>query len=344
VSISSGLAATCIYGGTPYYAQENELRRGVDVVVGTPGRVLDHLERGNLAVEALEYLVLDEADQMLDIGFKDAIEAVLRAITHPHQTLLYSATVPDWVRNTAQAHMRADKVTIDLVKDEDVKTSTLIEHLAVRCHWQDRQATLKDILLLYSGAHGRTIVFTETKREANELALKADLKGAQALHGDIPQQQRETTLQGFRAGTFRVLIATDVAARGLDIPEVDVVVQCEPPQDVDTYVHRSGRTGRAGKSGVCIVFYKPAQEYLLANIERRTGAKFRRIGSPQPADIMRAVGRDAKKAIERVPDTVLPYFEQIADEMIASHGATRALAAALAHVSGVTQIEVYAGS
>lgn len=149
-------------------------------------------------------------------------------------------------------------------------------------------------------------------------------------------------LQGFRAGTFRVLIATDVAARGLDIPEVDVVVQCEPPEHVDTYVHRSGRTGRAGKSGVCIVFYKPSQEYLLANIERRTGMKFRRIGAPQPADIMRAVGRDAKKSIEKVPDTVLPYFEAIADEMIAAHGAQRALAAALAHVSGVTQIEVCA--
>ena len=136
------------------------------------------------------------------------------------------------------------------------------------------------------------------------------------------------------AGKVRCLVATDVAARGLDIPEVDLVVQTEPPERVEDYIHRSGRTGRAGKSGVCIVFYKQTQEWALKNIEARSGVHFKRIGAPQPADIIIASARDARRTLDGVSDTVIPYFEDVAKELIAEKGAVKALAAALAEISG----------
>eukprot|EP01134_Creolimax_fragrantissima_P000703 CFRG0703T1 len=342
----SKLTGTCIYGGTPYAPQENDLRNGVDVVVGTPGRVQDHIERGNLRLGGIEFLVLDEADQMLDIGFKDAIEEVLQQLApkdksepNQHQILLYSATIPDWVNDTARKYMKDDRISIDLVKNEKIKTSTLIEHMAIKCHWQDRAKTLRDILLVYAGKHGRTIIFTETKNEANELTLGQELNvEAQVLHGDIAQSQRETTMKQFRDGVCKCLIATDVAARGLDIPEVDCVVNCEPPGDTDTYVHRSGRTGRAGKKGVCITFFKPNQEYQLQSIERRTGIKIKRIGAPQPSQMIEAIAGDAVKSLEKVSDDIIEQFSTLADDFITERGATKALAAALAIISGYSEI------
>ncbi|KNC85409.1 hypothetical protein SARC_02408 [Sphaeroforma arctica JP610] len=341
------LSATCIYGGTPYAPQENDLRNGVDVVVGTPGRVQDHINRGNLRLGGIEYLILDEADQMLDIGFKEAIEEVLQTLApegspvedKKHQILLYSATIPDWVSDTATKYMRSDRINIDLVKNEKIKTSTLIEHMAIKCHWSDRAKTLRDILLVHAGKHGRTIIFTETKNEANELTLGQDLNvEAQVLHGDIAQAQRETTMKQFRDGNCKCLIATDVAARGLDIPEVDVVVNCEPPGETDTYVHRSGRTGRAGKSGVCITFYKPNQEYQVTNIERKTGIKIKRIGAPQPSQMIEAIGADALKSLEQVSPNIISQFGKLADGFIKERGATDALAAALAIISGYSEL------
>ena len=184
------------------------------------------------------------------------------------------------------------------------------------------------------------MVFTSTKQEANELVQSAHLKQeAQALHGDIVQKQRELTLENFRQGKFRCLVTTDVAARGLDIPEVDLVVQCEPPKDIESYIHRSGRTGRAGRQGVCICFYKPQQEYMLKLVERRAGIKFQRIGPPQPEDIIKASANDALTCIRAVPAEVLPYFREAAEDLIEAKGAIDALAAALAHISGSTEIK-----
>ena len=145
------------------------------------------------------------------------------------------------------------------------------------------------------------MVFTETKKDCNELGLNESMKqGTQLLHGDISQKQRELTLQGFREGKFRCLVATDVAARGLDIPEVDLVVQCEPPRDIDTYIHRSGRTGRAGRSGTCIILYSDKHEYQLKAVERKAGIKFKTLRAPQLQDIVLASARDAKKYVTLV--------------------------------------------
>lgn len=164
-------------------------------------------------------------------------------------------------------------------------------------------------------------------------------QNVQVLHGDIAQGQREKSLQSFREGKVRCLVATDVAARGLDIPEVDLVVQCEPPRDVESYIHRSGRTGRAGRDGVCICFYKPNEESTLRNVERRAGIKFERIGAPQPAELAASSAKDAVRFLDGVPDEVLPYFVAAAKEIIEEKGdAVNALAAALAHISGTTNM------
>merc|ERR1719242_120661 len=161
---------------------------------------------------------------------------------------------------------------------------------------------------------------------------------SQVLHGDIQQKQRELTLEGFRNGKFNCLIATDVASRGLDIPEIDLVIQTEPPKDVDSYIHRAGRTGRAGRNGVSIIFYKAGQEWGVQNVERKAGVRFARIGAPQQEDLIKSSADDAIRAIDEVKEGVIDYFKASAKELIESRGAENALAAALAFISGTTEI------
>ncbi|KFV39289.1 Nucleolar RNA helicase 2, partial [Tyto alba] len=162
---------------------------------------------------------------------------------------------------------------------------------------------------------------------------------AQSLHGDIPQKQREITLKGFRTGVFEVLIATNVAARGLDIPEVDLVIQCSPPKDVDSYIHRSGRTGRAGRTGICICLFQRREEDLLKQVEHKAGITFKRIGVPSATDVIKASSNDAKKLLESIPPSAVDYFRKSAQELIDEKGAVAALAAALAHISGASYIQ-----
>jgi ATP-dependent RNA helicase DDX21 len=346
ISIGTFLKTLCIYGGVPYEPQETALRKGVDVVVGTPGRILDHIERKTLILDNLKFICLDEADQMLDIGFKDSMEAILKVAApygnkeKTYQMLLFSATLPTWVHKTTQKYMNIDKVTVDLVKDEVQKTSTLIEHVAIRCPYYAREKAIRDVIMVYSGKKGRTIIFVSTKREANQLNSSSVLnQECQPLHGDIPQAQREATMKGFRDGQFRVLIATDVAARGLDIANVDVVINCEPPKDSDTYVHRSGRTGRAGQRGLCVTFYKSNQEGAIKLIEKQTGTILKRISAPQPADLMKAISNETKKALESVSESIIPHFEETARELIDTYGPLKSLASALAVISGYTELK-----
>ncbi|KFP03874.1 Nucleolar RNA helicase 2, partial [Calypte anna] len=162
---------------------------------------------------------------------------------------------------------------------------------------------------------------------------------AQSLHGDIPQKQREITLKGFRNGVFEVLIATNVAARGLDIPEVDLVIQCSPPKDVDSYIHRSGRTGRAGRTGVCICLFQRREEDLLKQVEHKAGITFKRVGVPSATEVIKASSNDAKKLLEDIPPSAVAYFRKSAQELIDEKGAVDALAAALAHISGAAYIQ-----
>lgn len=247
-----------MYGGKPIDDQTYALRRGVDIFVGTTGRVKDHIERKNFDFSSLKYAVLDEADRMLDMGFKEDVETIMGTIKSAGpqnvQTLMFSATVPYWVQQIAREFLKQGYGFIDLVKDLKKKTAKCIQHLAINCPYQNREAALADILTCYGG--GQTIIFCGQKKEANQIKLSDKIKkDIEVIHGDIGQREREIALEKFKTKKCDVLIATDVASRGLDIPGVDLVVQVEPPKDAETYIHRSGRTARAGRSGVCITFY-----------------------------------------------------------------------------------------
>nr|XP_039269918.1 nucleolar RNA helicase 2-like isoform X1 [Styela clava] len=346
-AITTKLKCLCIYGGTPYYPQEKAMRAGLDIVVGTPGRILDHVNKGNLHLEEIDHVILDEVDQMLDMGFAPSVEEILQyAYTDdrekPPQTLLFSATCPPWVKKTAGKYMRTKETKhVDLIGKDSMKTATTVQHLAIRCHYTQRAKCIGDVVQVYSGRFGRAIVFTETKRDANELALNDSVKvESQVLHGDIEQRQREITLKAFRDGSVKCLVATNVAARGLDIPEVDLVIQINPPKDIESYIHRSGRTGRAGRLGTCICFYKPNEEELLRRVERTAGIKFKRIGTPQPKDIIQSSYDDTLKCLDAVPEEICSKFLEQAEKVAQKYtgGALEALSAALAHMSGATDL------
>jgi ATP-dependent RNA helicase DDX21 len=336
VALAPELSTCCIYGGVSYESQVRAIADGIDVVVGTPGRILDLCKR-QLNLKRLKHVVLDEADCMLEIGFADDVDEILQEVFEKHkpQMLLFSATVPPWVTTTAQKYMNDDRVVVDMIGKDKLKTAVTVEHKAIRCTYDERASVIGDVIQVFSGTNGQTMIFTDMKKDANELALNSCLKQeCQVLHGDIQQAQREVTLASFRQGKFPCLVATNVAARGLDIPEVDLVIQCEPPKDVEAYIHRAGRTGRAGKSGTCVVFYKPNQEYLLKLVERKAGIEFNRIGPPQPADIIAASAQDAAKSIQAIPSTVISQFHSAAETLLVTMKPVNAVAAALAHISG----------
>ncbi|XP_042718762.1 nucleolar RNA helicase 2-like [Lagopus leucura] len=343
--ITRKLTVACFYGGTPYNGQIDLIRSGIDILVGTPGRIKDHLQNGKLDLTKVKHVVLDEVDQMLDMGFAEQVEDILRVAYKKDsednpQTLLFSATCPNWVYDVAKKYMKSKYEQVDLIGRKTQKAATTVEHLAIECHWSQRAAVIGDVIQVYSGSHGRTIVFCETKKDANELALNASIKqDCQSLHGDIPQKQREITLKGFRNGAFKVLVATNVAARGLDIPEVDLVVQSSPPKDVESYIHRSGRTGRAGRTGICICFYQRKEENQLRYVEQKAGITFKRVGVPTATDIIKASSKDAIRCLDSVPQSAIDYFKESAQLLIEEKGPVNALAAALAHISGATSIE-----
>ncbi|XP_068587280.1 nucleolar RNA helicase 2 [Cebidichthys violaceus] len=343
--ITRRLALTCFYGGSSYNPQLDAIRNGIDILVGTPGRIKDHLQNNKLDLSQLKHVVLDEVDQMLDMGFAEQVEEILSSSyekdsdSNP-QTLLFSATCPPWVYEVAKKYMRPECKHVDLIGKKTQRAATTVEHLAIACHWSQRAAVIGDVIQVYSGSHGRTIVFSETKKDVNELSMNASIKqNAQCLHGDIVQKQRELTLKGFRNGAFEVLVATNVAARGLDIPEVDLVVQCSPPKDVESYIHRSGRTGRAGRPGVCICFYQRKEEDQLRYVEHKAGITFKRVGVPTANDIIKSSSKDAVRYLDSVPVTAVTYFRESAKKLIEERGAVDALAAALAHISGATSLE-----
>ncbi|GGM09370.1 DEAD/DEAH box helicase [Deinococcus aerophilus] len=328
------LTTVTVYGGSAYAPQENALRRGVDVIVGTPGRLIDHLERGNIDLSAVEFAVLDEADEMLSVGFAEAIETILEHAPPTRQTLLFSATISAEVRRLSQKYM-TDPVLVDMVGAGKSQAAQTVEHLKVRVG-RSRTRVLADLLTVYNPE--KAIVFTRTKREADELANELIHRGleAEALHGDLAQSQRERALGSFRSGRAGVLVATDVAARGLDIPEVDLVVQYHLPQDPDSYIHRSGRTGRAGRTGTAIIMYGDRENREMSGLERITGVRFIERTIPTPAEVAAASARAGADMIRKVDPTVAASFQDQAEKLFSELG-LEALARALAKISGVTE-------
>lgn len=345
---AANLTSVCLYGGTPYGPQEGLLRRGVDIVIGTPGRVKDHLERGTLKLNQLLFRVLDECDEMLNMGFVEDVEKILTAGVDADkvQTLLFSATLPKWVKDITRRFLKSNHLTVDLVGTEKMKASTSVQHLMLPCHWSQRAALVTELVKCY-GVCGRTIVFTETKNDANELSgALAEIVGARPLHGDIAQGQREATLAGFRNGKFSVLVATDVAARGLDIKEVELVIQTEPPKDPETYIHRSGRTGRAGSTGISITLVDRKKESLIPYIQSKAGVVFERVGAPQPADVAKVAAQRAIEAVQGVDTSAIELFRDAAKGLLANlenenrlNTAEDVVAAALARITGHTELK-----
>jgi len=253
-----------IYGGEPIERQLKALTRGVDLVVGTPGRVLDHIERHTLYMGDICHVVLDEADRMLDIGFRPDIERILRKVPTPHQTMLLSATISADVRKLAQRYM-FEPIEVNLSQDEPSVETIQQYYISVN---HDRKVELL-IHLLKRDNPRQCIVFTRTKRGADRLAerLRRVVPGVAAIHGDLPQAARDRVMRGFRHGTIPVLVATDVVGRGIDVEGISHVINYDVPDEAENYIHRIGRTGRMGKDGIAYLFVGPDQGEPLTIIE-----------------------------------------------------------------------------
>ncbi|KAG5381891.1 hypothetical protein IGI04_033361, partial [Brassica rapa subsp. trilocularis] len=325
------LSTVCVYGGVSYTIQQSALSRGVDVVVGTPGRIIDLIEGRSLKLGEVEYLVLDEADQMLAVGFEEAVESILENLPQKRQSMLFSATMPTWVKKLARKYLD-NPLNIDLVGDQDEKLAEGIKLYAISATSTSKRTILSDLI-----TGGKTIVFTQTKRDADEVSLAlSNSIASEALHGDISQHQRERTLNGFRQGKFTVLVATDVASRGLDIPNVDLVIHYELPNDPETFVHRSGRTGRAGKEGSAILMHSSSQKRTVRSLERDVGCRFEFISPPTVGDLLEASADQLVATLNGVHPESIKFFSATAQKLFEEKG-TDALAAALAHLSGFSQ-------
>ena len=263
------LKVACLVGGMPYPLQLKQLQAPVDIVVATPGRLLDHLERGRIDFKRLEVLVLDEADRMLDMGFIDDIETIVGKTPTTRQTLMFSATLDGVVGTLAK------KLTRNAQRVEITSTPELKAHIDQRMMFADSLSHKNKLLdhLLRDVNIDQALVFTATKRSADELSDTLREQGfiANALHGDMSQGQRNRTLKGLRDGHTKVLVATDVAARGIDVAGISHVINFDAPRQAEDYVHRIGRTGRAGRSGMAVTLINPSERRLVRDIERYTG-------------------------------------------------------------------------
>ncbi|ERM97148.1 hypothetical protein AMTRI_Chr04g185450 [Amborella trichopoda] len=267
------LISACLYGGIPIMNQVRVLSFGTDIVVGTPGRIIDLIERGALDLSEVKFVVLDEADEMLAVGFQEAVECIMNYLPSKKQCMLFSATMPSWVNELAKKYLR-DPLVIDLVGDSEQKLAEGISLYSVASTTYRKQSVLQSLITKFAQG-GKSIVFTRTKKDAEVLSrTMGSTLGSRALHGNMQQFQRDRTLAAFRDGHFNVLVATDVAARGLDIPNVDLVIHFEIPNTSEIFVHRSGRTGRAGKKGTAVLIYTEDQRRTVRLIERDVGCKF----------------------------------------------------------------------
>ncbi|OBF33802.1 DEAD/DEAH box helicase [Mycobacterium sp. ACS1612] len=277
-AVDRKLTVTSIYGGRPYEPQIEALAKGVDVVVGTPGRLLDLAQQGHLQLGGLSMLVLDEADEMLDLGFLPDIERILKQIPDERQAMLFSATMPDPIITLARTFMN-QPTHIRAEAPHSAATHDTTEQFVYRAHALDKVELVSRVL--QAKGRGATMIFTRTKRTAQKVSDELAERGFKvgAVHGDLGQGAREKALKAFRTGAIDVLVATDVAARGIDIDDVTHVVNYQIPEDEQAYVHRIGRTGRAGKTGVAITLVDWDELTRWEMIDKALG-----LGCPDPAE------------------------------------------------------------
>ncbi len=271
-----------IYGGQPIERQLRVLQKQVHVIVGTPGRILDHIHRGSIDLSGISLVILDEADQMLDMGFREDIETILAETPSSRQTIMFSATIPKPIQEIS-ARFQNNAEFLKVVHKEMTVPQVEQQYLEVRN--RDKFEILCRFLDMDDPE--LAIIFCNTKMEVDELTTHLQTRGyfAEALHGDLKQMQRDRVMAKFRAGTIDLLIATDVAARGIDVDDVDLVINYDVPQDVEYYVHRIGRTARAGRNGRAITFVGPKEIYKLKSIQRFARIRITQIPLPTPADV-----------------------------------------------------------
>lgn len=306
-----------IYGGQDYRGQIRQLQRGVHIVVGTPGRVMDHMRRGTLKLEALRTLVLDEADEMLRMGFIDDVEWILEQLPEQRQTALFSATMPDAIRKIANKYLhQPEHITI--------KVRTATADTIRQRYWVVSGVHKLDALtrILEAEPFEAMIVFVRTKTATVELAEKLEARGyaTAAINGDIAQSQRERTINRLKKGVLDILVATDVAARGLDVDRISHVINYDIPYDTEAYIHRIGRTGRAGRTGDAILFVSPRERRLLKAIERATKKQIEKMDLPSTEAINDTrIGRFKQKITDTLAGEDLTFFQQLVEQYEREH-------------------------
>lgn len=296
-----------IYGGQDYTGQLRQLKRGAHVVVGTPGRVMDHMRRGTLILDGLQCLVLDEADEMLRMGFIDDVEWILEQTPEDRQIALFSATLPREIRRIAKKHLEnPQEITI---KVKTTTAETIRQRFWMGSGYHKLEALTR---ILEAETFDGMIVFVRTKTATIELAEKLEARGfaSAPLNGDIAQKQRERTVERFKKGELDILVATDVAARGLDVDRVSHVVNYDIPYDTESYVHRVGRTGRAGRSGEAILFVAPRERRMLRAIEKATNQRIELMDLPSTESInVQRIARFKQRITDALENEDLSFFQ-----------------------------------
>jgi ATP-dependent RNA helicase DeaD len=332
---SLGAVALPIYGGTPMDAQIRSLKRGVDIIIATPGRALDHIRRKTIHLAHVRTVVLDEADEMLDMGFADDLEAILAATPAEKQVALFSATLAPRIMTIAKTHLRDPeviKIEAEPVKAGQIAKVRQVAYIVGRAH---KMAALGRILDVEQPTSA--IVFCRTRTEVDELTETMNARGyqAEALHGGLTQVQRDRVMKKFRAKTSQLLIATDVAARGLDVQHVSHVVNYDVPSAADAYVHRIGRTGRAGREGVAITLAEPREQRMLRTYERATGRPIETAAVPTVADLEARRLQAVQDAVRKViVDGGLEVWRSAAEALAGEFDALDVAAASMKHAMG----------
>jgi ATP-dependent RNA helicase DeaD len=329
-----GVRISPIYGGQSIQTQIRRLQSGIHVVVGTPGRIMDHLRRGTLSFASLKVVVLDEADEMLRMGFIEDVEWILGQAPEGIQKALFSATIPQAVRRIADRYLK-DPITIEIEHKTLTVPTTQQRYLSVTD--QQKLDALSQVLETEVAPEEAVLIFASTKVRTADLAEKLQARGyaAEAMHGDMNQHQRENVVRRLRSGQLEIVVATDVAARGWDVERIGLVVNYDIPYDTEAYVHRIGRTGRAGRSGKAILFVTPRQKRMLREIERYTSQRIEPEKVPSKADVAaRRIALFKQRILKTVEEEELDLYMNLVQELATESGCDMAeIAAASARLA-----------
>jgi len=307
-----------VYGGSDYRAQLRQLQRGVQVVVGTPGRVMDHMRRGSLDLSGLKTLVLDEADEMLRMGFIDDVQWILEQTPEDRQIALFSATMPEAIRRIAKRHLREPREVA--IKVKAISTPLIRQRVWMMAGVHKLDALTR---ILEVEDFDGMLIFVRTRIQTTELTDKLAARGhsVSALNGDIPQKQREQTVDKLKKGKLDIVVATDVAARGLDVKRISHVINYDIPSDVESYIHRIGRTGRAGRTGDAILFAANRERRLLRAIEKSTGNAIEKMELPTAEQVTnKRMGQFKQRITETLDTADLDLFRKLVDEYQNEYG------------------------